>query len=126
VHGDAFWEPAPEPRTHQSRFLPRVGIFAPAIEPVHASRRIMVDTTFAADIHCSSVTCGRMVTVLLLSHSSLRPRRFEFHAEWLRDEPCDATTTGQNTVPVSTLSWMVARGRAGNMRFGHGSSPLHP
>jgi hypothetical protein len=31
--------------------------------------------------------------------------RVEFHAEWLRDEPFDATTTGQNTVPVSTLSW---------------------
>ena len=32
--------------------------------------------------------------------------RFEFHAEWLRDEPFDATTTGQNKgVPVSTLSW---------------------
>src|SRR6185437_3773609 len=74
----------------------------------------------------TSATCSPMVTVLLLSHSSLRPRRFEFHAEWLRDEPCDATTTGQKTVPVSTLSWMAARGRAGNMRFGHGSSPLHP
>jgi hypothetical protein len=36
-------------------------------------------------------------------------RRFEFHAEWLRDEPCDATTTGQNTVPVSTLSWLAER-----------------
>jgi hypothetical protein len=34
--------------------------------------------------------------------------RFEFHAEWLRDEPFDATTTGQNKgVPVSTLSWKV-------------------
>jgi hypothetical protein len=32
-------------------------------------------------------------------------KRIEFHAEWLRDEPFDATTTGQNTVPVSTLSW---------------------
>jgi len=32
--------------------------------------------------------------------------RFEFHAEWLRDEPYDTTTTGQNKgVPVSTLSW---------------------
>ena len=42
-------------------------------------------------------------------------RRVEFHAEWLRDEPCDATTTGQNKgVPVSTLSW----DNPGNMRFG--------
>jgi hypothetical protein len=27
----------------------------------------------------------------------------------LRDEPCDATTTGQTTVPVSTLSWQAAK-----------------
>jgi hypothetical protein len=43
----------------------------------------------------------------------------------LRDEPFDATTTGQNKgVPVSTLSWNSAIfAETGNMRFGaRGSS----
>jgi hypothetical protein len=32
--------------------------------------------------------------VLQQNHSSLPPKgKPEFHAEWLRDEPCDATTT---------------------------------
>ena len=41
----------------------------------------------------------------------------EFHEEWLRDGPCDATTTGLSNsgVTVSTLS---RRNEAGNMRFG--------
>jgi hypothetical protein len=51
--------------------------------------------------------------------------RFEFHAEWLRDEPFDATTTGQNTgVPVSTLSWKATS--PGNMRFGASSPKGRP
>src|ERR1019366_6238366 len=39
-----------------------------------------------------------------MSNSSLPYRRFEFHAEWLRDEPCDATTTGQNIAYRCQLS----------------------
>jgi hypothetical protein len=43
--------------------------------------------------------------------------KFEFHAEWLRDEPFDATTTGQNKdVPVSTLSWVASRSREHEIR----------
>jgi hypothetical protein len=51
-------------------------------------------------------TCSGIPAVLQLIYSSLPSGKFEFHAEWLRDEPFDATTTGQNKgVPVSTLSW---------------------
>ena len=54
----------------------------------------------------SSCICNSIVDVLKMSYSSLPSGKFEFHAEWLRDEPCDTTTTGQNKgVPVSTLSW---------------------
>ena len=52
--------------------------------------------------------------------------RFEFHAEWLRDEPCDATTTGQNKVPVSTLSWMAESRREHEIRSTQRRSGLHP
>jgi hypothetical protein len=39
----------------------------------------------------------------------------EFHAEWLRDEPCDATTT----CPRKTGVWcQLLPATAGNMRFG--------
>src|ERR1700679_998168 len=31
------------------------------------------------------------------SYSSLLHGKFEFHAEWLRDEPCDATATGSGS-----------------------------
>src|SRR5580658_7187130 len=38
--------------------------------------------------------CARISTVIKPNHSSLPPKgKPEFHAEWLRDEPCDATTT---------------------------------
>ena len=50
--------------------------------------------------------CNEFRVVLKMIYSSLPSGKFEFHAEWLRDEPCDTTTTGQNKgVPVSTLSW---------------------
>jgi len=40
-------------------------------------------------------------------------KRVEFHAEWLRDEPFDATTTGQLlSTGVNSLL------ETGNMRFG--------
>jgi len=53
--------------------------------------------------------------------------RFEFHAEWLRDEPCDATTTGQN-LGTGVNSLLAGRKAAGNMRFGARSAghSLHP
>jgi len=42
----------------------------------------------------SKRTCGGIRIVLKIKHSSLLSGKFEFHEEWLRDEPCDATTTG--------------------------------
>jgi hypothetical protein len=57
-------------------------------------------------IAANSRSCSGIRDVLKVNYSSLLSGKFEFHAEWLRDEPCDATTTGQNKdVPVSTLSW---------------------
>ena len=50
------------------------------------------------------MTCNASISMLEMNNS-IRDERVEFHAEWLRDEPCDATTTGQTTVPVSTLAW---------------------
>src|ERR1035441_8459181 len=44
-------------------------------------------------------------------------RRFEFHAEWLRDEPCDATTTGRN-LGTGVNSLLAGHKPQGNMRFG--------
>jgi hypothetical protein len=45
----------------------------------------------------------------------------EFHAEWLRDEPCDATTT----CPRKTGVWcQLLPATAGNMRFGVVSAPF--
>src|SRR6266567_1685899 len=59
-----------------------------------------------AGSHLFHRTCSGTIAVLQLTYSSLPSGKFEFHAEWLRDEPFDATTTGQNKgVPVSTLSW---------------------
>jgi len=52
--------------------------------------------------------------VLYGTNDLFHPRkRVEFHAEWLRDEPFDATTTGQllGTGVNSLLE-------TGNMRFG--------
>ena len=48
---------------------------------------------------------GRLVCVAP-RYSSLPQGEPEFHAEWLRDEPCDATTTGprKTGVSVSTLA----------------------
>src|SRR5271165_6513499 len=40
------------------------------------------------------LSCTALKAVIQEKHSSLPPKgRPEFHAEWLRDEPCDATTT---------------------------------
>ena len=44
-------------------------------------------------IRCSA-SCALPLPVIQTKHSSLPPKgKPEFHAEWLRDEPCDATTT---------------------------------
>ena len=38
-----------------------------------------------------------------------------FHAEWLRDEPCDATATGSGASPSTGANSLP---ETGNMRFG--------
>jgi hypothetical protein len=44
-------------------------------------------------VRCNRV-CAEIFSVVVISHSSLPPKgKPGFHAEWLRDEPCDATTT---------------------------------
>src|SRR5579871_4853988 len=44
-------------------------------------------------VRCEA-TCGVDGAVVQTNYSSLPPKgKPEFHAEWLRDEPCDATTT---------------------------------
>jgi hypothetical protein len=86
---------------------------------VHPSPRGAVDTT-------SESTIPAVAATRMLWYKQSIPvclGRFEFHAEWLRDEPFDATTTGQNKgVPVSTLSCESA----GNMRFGASSPKGRP
>jgi hypothetical protein len=53
--------------------------------------------------------------VLMLEHSSLLlVSGPEFHEEWLRDGPCDATTTGLSNSGSGVNSLPVV----GNMRFG--------
>src|SRR3569833_3207360 len=43
---------------------------------------------------CCNVTCTVADPVIKTSHSCLPPKgKPGFHAEWLRDGPCDATTT---------------------------------
>jgi hypothetical protein len=91
--------------THRSRSSPQTSDSSsskpPVASTVHPSPRSPVDTTLASTI---PVVADRN----LLWYKQSIPvcfGRFEFHAEWLRDEPFDATTTGQNKgVPVSTLS----------------------
>jgi hypothetical protein len=62
-----------------------------------------VDTTSASELATAPPLCYKRYIPVCFG-------RFEFHAEWLRDEPFDATTTGQNKgVPVSTLSWKATR-----------------
>jgi hypothetical protein len=60
--------------------------------------------------------CADITTVIKINHSSLPSKgKPEFHAEWLRDEPCDATTT----CPRKTGVWcQLLPATAGNMRFG--------
>jgi hypothetical protein len=49
--------------------------------------------TVLPSVRCEA-TCRLNGPVIQTKHSSLPPKgKPEFHAEWLRDEPCDATTT---------------------------------
>ena len=60
--------------------------------------------------------CARFPLVVKTNHSSLPPKgKPGFHAEWLRDGPCDATTTCLGKPGV----WcQLSLATAGNMRFG--------
>jgi hypothetical protein len=56
------------------------------------SRKSSIQTALGS-VHCKG-TCEVNGPVIQTKHSSLPPKgKPEFHAEWLRDEPCDATTT---------------------------------
>jgi hypothetical protein len=73
----------------------------------------------APEDDCSDIYyCGLEVSrgaVLMLEHSSLLlVSGPEFHEEWLRDGPCDATTTGLSNSGSGVNSLPVV----GNMRFG--------
>src|ERR1019366_833031 len=65
-------------------------------------------------------TCARIPPVIQPGHSSLPPQgKPGFHAEWLRDGPCDATTTCLGKPGV----WcQLSLASAGNMRFGVASA----
>jgi|ERR1019366_2626562 hypothetical protein len=67
-------------------------------------------------------TCARIPPVIQPGHSSLPPQgKPGFHAEWLRDGPCDATTTCLGKPGV----WcQLSLASAGNMRFGGRFSTL--
>ena len=67
-------------------------------------------TPFAAS------ACAAPQPVVEVDYSSLPPKgRPEFHAEWLRDGPCDATTT----CPGKPGAWcQLSLAKARNMRFG--------
>ena len=57
-------------------------------------------------VHCKRA-CVDPIPVIKTKHSVLPPKgKPEFHAEWLRDKPCDATTTcpPKNGSMVSTLA----------------------
>jgi len=57
--------------------------------PVHFAS----DQQALATIRCH-LACAPIFGVVKTKHSCLPPKgKPEFHAEWLRDEPCDATTT---------------------------------
>jgi hypothetical protein len=57
----------------------------------------------------STTTLLHPFSILATFYLFLSLRRVEFHAEWLRDEPCDATTTGQ-LVSTGVNSLLVFRG----------------
>ena len=72
---------------------------------------------FPRHLLAEDCTCGPQATVLKIEYSSLLlVSEPEFHEEWLRDGPCDATTTGLGNSGV----WcqLSPRQRVGNMRFG--------
>jgi hypothetical protein len=64
-------------------------------------------------------TCSIRVTVLQTRYSSLLlVSEPEFHEEWLRDGPCDATTTCLGNPGVWCQLSPAFREETGNMRFG--------
>lgn len=66
------------------------------------------------------VACGTFAPVLQricsVCFGSIFRLRREFHEEWLRDEPCDATTTGLK--PLFQATGVNSLLETGNMRFG--------
>src|SRR5580692_10780967 len=54
---------------------------------------------FRLDLLAEDATCSPLATVLEIDYSSLLlVSEPEFHEEWLRDGPCDATTTGSSNL----------------------------
>jgi hypothetical protein len=90
----------------------------PTIHPLKSRNRPFkpLGSLFAAN------TCARIPPVIQPNHSSLPPQgKPGFHAEWLRDGPCDATTTCLGKPGV----WcQLSLASAGNMRFGGRFSTL--
>ena len=68
-----------------------------------------------------ALLCAKTDTFSLAGRLS-SPRR-EFHEEWLRDEPCDATTTGLK--PLFRATGVNSLLETGNMRF-EGHTPRSP
>src|ERR1035438_6476043 len=71
---------------------------------------------------CWKGACVGFATMVQPDHSVLPPKgNPEFHAEWLRDGPCDATTTCLGNPGV----WcQLSSAAAENMRFGGRFSTL--
>jgi hypothetical protein len=77
----------------------------------HPFRRCSLDCGLRSDFHCDKTRTFKFAFT----------GKPEFHAEWLRDEPCDATTT----CPRKTGVWcQLLPATAGNMRFGGRFSTL--
>src|SRR6202453_945062 len=77
---------------------------------------------FRLDFLAKYDTCSPPLTVLKIEYSSLLlVSEPEFHEEWLRDEPCDATTTCLGNPGVWCQLLLAA---ARNMRFGGRFQPL--
>ena len=118
------WSDTPQPPRNSGR--PPMSISTSIRQAKHSNSR-RVDPSFIT-VNCSQRTvrcyayCAAISAVIQTNHSSLPPKgKPEFHAEWLRDGPCDATTTCLGKPGVwCQLSLASAR----NMRFGGRFSTL--
>ena len=92
----------------------RVSILLPLRRPGPPNRPLsFAPSPVAPAQHLTNPSGVRMIP----STSLLFGADLGFHAEWLRDEPCDATATGSRS-SIATARCQLSTRRTGNMRFG--------